>query len=577
MNIQENFDRWMFDFKEGNLSATEMDAFENFLVQNPQFEVDADAWNSSYIQNENFVYPNAAQLEKDNRIVAGWFGWAAAAAIFILVGTSVFFLTNKNDMAIEGASTHEQNGDNINPVSHNNLNDNANLKDLTDRSNLSASNNGTYGNEILNNVNGSFVSNHSNSNGANSNSLNGSNSSNNGVDGNHNPNGLANNVDKSNQDLNVFPSMTSPTQRKNALAQEVDKYKGDNNHSKYQGNPESKDLAFNVNKKVSYDAKNGKLKKIYKKIEKMLDYPVGLTNLRDPELSLPNNSIVAFNPGFAGGMLAPRFEVNYRNQWLGSDQNSQQMTMSFDNYVYALRGGVGVVLNAKDYKYGQYGDYNLSLLYSPKILLSKDIVFEPAIKLTMGALTGNGNQLTPDTEMELERGHLLGIPSAQQVSGHQQLWYKDYGLGFVLNTKWFYTGLNVDNINRHYENVYNEEGYATPTSTPMMISAIAGFDYEAKRRPQDKPMSLSPYVAYQQYGARKEIWTGLNFRLNSITIGGSVNQKLDFSAQLGIKRNNFRIAYQYDYTRSSLANEQLGSHNISLRFNGDNKRTRINR
>jgi len=65
MKITENFDRWMFDYKEGNLSGSEMEAFENFLIQNPEFEVDADAWDQAFVTNENIAYPYAKALDKD--------------------------------------------------------------------------------------------------------------------------------------------------------------------------------------------------------------------------------------------------------------------------------------------------------------------------------------------------------------------------------------------------------------------------------------------------------------------------------------------------------------------------------
>ena len=43
MKIPENFDRWIFDYLEGNLTPSEASEFERFLALNPDFEADVDA------------------------------------------------------------------------------------------------------------------------------------------------------------------------------------------------------------------------------------------------------------------------------------------------------------------------------------------------------------------------------------------------------------------------------------------------------------------------------------------------------------------------------------------------------
>ncbi|MCB9224724.1 MAG: PorP/SprF family type IX secretion system membrane protein [Crocinitomicaceae bacterium] len=563
MNIPENFDRWMFDYKEGNLSGAEKEAFENFLIQNPDFEIDADAWNNSYIQNEDFVYPHADALEKDRRVAAGWYGWSAAAVLLVLIGTSVLIFNNSNSSNIEAFDHNGTISENeISPVS-------TDKNELIIKSNSSAQhleemhaiNSGDVASDVINQMFGVNQT--------------GSVQNQSGYTSSGNLNNGSTLIAQSNgTDLTGGSDVgySDPSANIASLDQEKSKFNSDSHKSKYVGNPTGKPLEFDISKNEKFNANQwqNKLKKIYKKIERMFDYPVGLVNLQDPELMLPNTSILAFNPAFTGGMQAPRFEMNYRNQWFGNDQNSQQMTMSFDNYVYPMRGGVGIVLNAKDYGYGQFNDFNLSLTYSPKIIINSDVAFEPAVKMTIGAMNANGSKLSSGSQFELDRGRILSTPTNQILNGNRQLWYKDYGLGFVINTSWFYAGFSADNLNRHFENVYNEEGYATPTSTPVLLSGIAGFDYEGK----GKKMGISPFVAYQQYGQRKELWAGFNYRLNWMTIGGSISQHKDFTAAIGMKFKSFKLVYHYDQTMSTLNDTKIGSHNIGLRINGSNKKSR---
>ena len=568
MNIPENFDRWMFDYKEGNLSGAETEAFESFLIQNPQFEADADAWNNAFVQNEEFTYAGASSLKKDRKVAALWIGWSAASAalVTLLIGITYLYTNTTTQESFAKDLSANTNPENKIASYSNSIVDYksalTNEEQMTN--NLHTFNEGVVASNALglNNQLQHRLNNPSN-NSANAIAA--------------NTVGQGNGVNGSNQaELNL---PTEGFANAASLKQELDKFNEDEFASKYQDNPEVTELGFDVGKGGSYNFSSwqNKLKRAIRKIEKAFDVPpTNLTNLRDPEMLVPNTSILAFNPGFAGGLGAPRFEVNYRNQWLGEGQNSQQMTIGFDTYSRRMRGGVGVVANVKDYQYGQFTDYNMSLIYSPKILLGKNVVFEPAIKLTMGVLNANGNTLAPDSQFELDRDRLLNTPAAPQMEGNQKLWYKDYSAGFMINTNKFYAGFAASNLNRHFENVYNTEGFATPTSTPLALNAIAGLDFENDPVNGKKIISASPFVAYQQYGNRQEIWGGLNFRFHAFTLGGSMSHKKDFTASIGMKFEKFKLIYQYDHTYSTLMDGQFGSHNIGIRFNGSTKKSKFN-
>jgi type IX secretion system PorP/SprF family membrane protein len=557
MNIPENFDRWMFDYKEGNLSGAEQQAFENFLIQHPEFELDADAWNNAFIENESYTYPQSNQLKKDNKVVGLWFTWAAASAavIALLIGGSYFLTPDSTNQtgALKPTSTNEN-------FSNLSLRTFETTNETTTTDNLTATNDGAYAQSLFaSNVQPSI--NQINSSQVNSNQQNIS----------HPENGK--------DDELIVGAQSGNAVNIGALNQSVDKIESDDFAATYGSNPEVNELTFDVAKNESYDFNSwqNKMKRFWNKVEDAFDIPpTNLTNLRDPDVLIPNSAVLNFNPGFAGGMTAGRFEMNYRNQWLGSDFNSQQMTVSYDKYVRKMKGGIGFVANVKDYEMGQFTDYNFSLIYSPKVMLGRNLVFEPAVKLTMGVLNGNGNTLPAESQFELERGRVLNTPAEPQMMGNQQLWYKDFGAGFMLNSNKFYAGVCVDNINRHFENVYNLEGYATPTYSPLLINAIVGLDFENDPVNGKKTISASPFLAYQNYGARQEVWGGLNLRFGMFTVGGSISQNIDYTASAGLKFEKFKLIYQYDHTYSTLANTQIGSHNIGIRFNGSRNKSRMN-
>jgi type IX secretion system PorP/SprF family membrane protein len=296
-----------------------------------------------------------------------------------------------------------------------------------------------------------------------------------------------------------------------------------------------------------------------------MGYQPGLTNLGNPDIMLPQSSILGMNPGFAGGSLSPRFEMNYRNQWWGSNMNSQSLNMSFDNYSQSLRGGYGVMISAQDFGMGGYTDVNMSAFYSPKIVLGKHFTLEPAVKVTLGAMSVNAEKMSSISQLEINRGHSINMSGAAMANGVGRLWYKDYGLGLMLNSKWFFAGFSADNLAGHYENVYTGDGFE-PSRMPTRISAILGTDIEREHK---KNFTLSPFVAYEKFDQRNEIWAGFNYRLKWVTVGGSISNNLDFTASAGVKFEKFRLIYRYDRTQSQLLSSPAASHNIGIRINGD--------
>lgn len=579
MNIPQNFDRWMFDYMEGNLSPTEVEAFEQFLLQNPGFEPDADAWKNSIIPIDTVVYPQQNNLER-NRRFAGWFDWSAAAALILLIGVGGYFAINSNGTAVEDTQrshfsksayeSHSQRAANDNNISNNSVTSN-NANNPIATSDLISSENG-YNNESDEYTTAAPYQNQFAVTSLTNLGYNAVTNGNEGGDMSASSNGQAD--DSSNEwqaaDFNEGDYYVTVN---TALKQEQAKYDEDSHASKYADNPAEghADLDLRKRSNVNYSSFNSLVKRIYRKIERMFGYPVGLVNLRDPELLLPENSLVSSNPGFAGGMLAPRFELNYRNQWLGTEMNANKAQFSFDNYVQQVRGGFGISLNSATYGNGAFGDYSVDMTYSPKINLGKNAVLEPGIKVSLGVLTGNSEKLNETGDFELDRGMLLQSSFASANVETDKLWYKDYGVGFVLNTKWFYAGLSADNLSRHFANVYREEGDFEPVRTSVLYNAVIGADYESS----NKSMSASPFIAARYFGETKEFWGGVNFRLNHFTIGGSYSTNNDFTAALGMKFKNFKMVYQYDRTTTLLSNEQIGSHNLGIRFNGKIKKSRF--
>ncbi len=87
---KNNIEKWLFDYYEGNLNQEEREALEKFVLLNPEYASEMDAWSEAYVENEEFEYHNTESLYQKKRKI-GWIGWSSAAAILI-TGITLSFL-----------------------------------------------------------------------------------------------------------------------------------------------------------------------------------------------------------------------------------------------------------------------------------------------------------------------------------------------------------------------------------------------------------------------------------------------------------------------------------------------------
>jgi hypothetical protein len=235
--------------------------------------------------------------------------------------------------------------------------------------------------------------------------------------------------------------------------------------------------------------------------------------------------------------------------------------IAVDGYVYGLRGGVGVQINHAYYGNGQLSTANVALTYSPKISVNRNVLIEPSVRFKMGNKSIDASKIDGSGLVEVDRNTVLPFYSDASQPLGQQLWYRDLGLGMMVNTKWFYAGVQTDNIFRHYDNIYSGNYTDTRRAATHFIATI-GTDYESKR----ESIGLSPYLVYHQREALQEVWAGVNTRIQWFTLGASISDKLDATAALGVKLNRLAVTCGADYLTSSMLGSKQLSYQLHVRF-----------
>lgn len=300
-----------------------------------------------------------------------------------------------------------------------------------------------------------------------------------------------------------------------------------------------------------------KYKKALKNLERMFDNPIALKNYRDPHYHVPGKMANEINFSATGTMLRTKVQTLSRMQWYGEENELLMNTVGVDGYVYGMRGGVGMQIKNSIYNGGGLNAYEAAFTYSPKLSVNHFISVEPSVRFKMGMKSLNKNRMQGATAVEMDRGNMIEYQTPQGSN----LWYRDLGLGLMVNTKWFFAGAQVDNLFGHKDNMYGGS-IADPRRAGKEFIATAGVDWESRK----ENMTLSPYVVYMNKEQMSDVWLGVNYRLNWLTVGGAISDKMEPAASLGVKFDRFSLVYNADYLKSALTGKQMLSHQLSVRI-----------
>lgn len=543
-----NIDRWLFELMEGNLSPEQISQLEAFMLQHPELDVDKDVWAQAKVDQQEFIYPHQDKFVR--RRPVGLYSAIGFFTIALLTTLAVYTNTNSDftkDLAIARNQKEFENEKNAitESVNTTKVQFNNRLIESTKNSALQAS----VTNEIAHTEN-SYTTHPEKS-------------ANSTYAGNtvKRTKGSSLNIDNQQQSAGSLAMVESnrvksPVNKLVALKANLINI----NEGVFTDETASKRAVRFA--KTDYKVTLGsRMHKLGRSLQRMLDNPVALRNQRDPYYHVPGMQAMDVNFGAVGTMLATRVQTVTRAQWLGEENQQLTNQLSIDGYSYGMRGGIGFQMNHSYYGNGGIENYNAALTYSPKFSVARSVTVEPSVRFKMGSKVLHAEQLTPGDIVEMDRNNAQGFFVDGSVPLGKQLWYKDLGVGLMVNTKWFHAGIQGDNLFNHYDNIYSSSE-VNPRRVGTHFVATIGTDYQSIR----KTITVSPYIVYQQQENLSEAWMGTNLRLKWLTIGAAVSSNLEPAASLGLKFQHFAITYNADLTNSQMLNQKSLSHQLTLRF-----------
>jgi type IX secretion system PorP/SprF family membrane protein len=282
---------------------------------------------------------------------------------------------------------------------------------------------------------------------------------------------------------------------------------------------------------------------------------------QDPSFSQFYANPLYLNPAFAGSGVGPRFNLNYRNQWPSLAGNFVTYSASYDQYVSALSGGIGVHVLADRIGDAAFRHNQFSLMYSNNLAINQNLVLKTGFQYTFAQKSLNWTGLIFPDEIDARLGVQPGttaetLPVANMTNANMH----DFSAGAILFSEMFYGGFAFHHLTQPNQSMI------PPGVAPWDLKTTihAGANFEVIRGSRNMPGTmLSPNIIMQFQGTARQINVGTYVTRGPI-VGGLWYRFGDaFILSLGLQQNIFRFGYSYDITTSRLRAAAIGSHEIS--------------
>jgi type IX secretion system PorP/SprF family membrane protein len=558
-----NIDRWLFDYFEGNLSASQVQALELFILENPELEIDLEAWEAIRIEDDvdNETAIALIQANSIKKIVSipykEVFGFAALVSVFLF---SLIWTNESDTTHISSINSHKEKSE----VVHRNVSNKANSERNTFNPSEREAANYTVKGQTGSSMNGSSIALALQQ----------------PILQNQNivvPEKLVSRlsvipiittdellINSPNVSMHFIESAATLTFGKHGIVPTTKLY---SSHS-----PSVPHIIKRATKaKLSnFERMQLSLKKKYRSIKRMMDYPIALKNSRTPHLYLPEHTLQDINFGFTGASFTPNITLQSRMQWLNYNTSQYVNSINFGSYVYGLRGGIGAQIKNTYYGDGIVKGTETSVTYSPKISLNSKTTLEPSVRFKMGNKHLNLGTELFNQSVEIDRGNAISLLNQEKNPIGNSLWYKDIGIGLLVNSKYFYAGIQVDNVFKHYDDLFATEINNNKRASNQILFTI-GTDYENVK----KTVRISPSIIYQKQGGLSEMWLGVNYQYKKLMFNGSISNNVEPTIGVGLELKRFSVFYHADYLNSSVNAAQSLSHQFGIKFMG--RKSKINK
>jgi hypothetical protein len=551
--ILDNIDQWLFDALEGNLSPSQEQALEDFIAQNPGFELEQEAWQkTTYAANPITFEPKAALYRKKR---FGYKPVAAAAILLLLLAVKAFIsnqaapsLSNKQTVAstprptktaaTQSAATHSRlsTPSLLTSPSSSLSSAPAPFLSSTPTSSLSSTQTtflssspslstttttSSYAQRL--DVEQALVLDQA------ANYL--------------TPEVVAAPVSSSFSDA-LFTLRTLPTEA-------ITGYRTDLRFESLAG--VETDLEF----------KNSLHWPALQRASQFAQKELGLSNNQSYDLLLPGKSNIDANISSVGTLSQLRFQsTSLARTGTTTAQELTGQQFSLDGYSRSLRTGLGIQGNYKQHAGAAVSDYEIGLIAAPKIAINRFVIIEPAARLRLGARYADAAKLNALSFIEFENADLrsIQIDSTQKVG--RRLFYKELDFSLAIQTPVLFVSAQLENTFRHYDYAMGNEQNPNNSRATQQVTVSLGTQYASR----NEKMRIAPYVQYRSNRMQTQYHIGVQMNINRWQLGLNAASQQQYQIALGYFGKHSAILLQSCQQQLLSLNTPSYFHQVTFRI-----------
>ena len=562
MNIpnRENIDRWLFDWTEGNLSPSQEMQLEEFLIQNPDLSIDADAWDAATVSSIPFAYDNQASLKKRKKRVFAYWQFYALILLIATGGTSLYFSFKTETQQIASKTSNTTKSP-ISKITTTPIKNNDSEDLITTNSPISNSGRQNFyaapSYQVSLNKQNEYI---------NTNALPYS-SENEKVTFDNNT--ITNSIEMAIQPIIPIENieLTDKLDASTVSAVSIEPSIEADEIIQSEGENENEDKKLSRKKINLPTLKLNSSSKLSKWVKKDLTN----TNQKDRVYALSEKSNLDLNNSFVGNISQLKFQSMSTARWIDiADQQKISQQISFDGYLREAKAGLGIISNYSNFSNGLIQDWNLNLIYAPKLAINRYLTIEPSMKYTFGKKVLNSSKVINNSTVEVETNQLETFSIDPNQAIGKNLWYRDLGAGLIINAGPIYFGGQVNNLLKHQDNLYSND-YTSIRRADRELTLVGGTDFNSK----NGNFTFSPYIFHTIFGSQSSTYLGASIQLKSFLIGGSYQTNGSSSGMIGLHKDRFSLLCQTSYASSSYTQSKSFIHQLTIRINSNiSKKTR---
>ncbi|MEI6152249.1 MAG: type IX secretion system membrane protein PorP/SprF [Chitinophagia bacterium] len=271
-------------------------------------------------------------------------------------------------------------------------------------------------------------------------------------------------------------------------------------------------------------------------------------------------NMLGLNPAYAGSREATSFNLFQRRQWIGLQGAPQTTSFSLDQSMLNKRAGWGIQFY--DDKIGVEKADGINIMGSTRVQVSEN-----------GILSGGLSLGLMNYRIDLMNVTGRYTPNDPAFYSNLNKWTPSLGLGIYYNTDNFYAGVSIPNLLKSRLTAFDLIKSGLQKVNQKHIFLTSGIVLPINEDLKLKPSTMIKIVegAPIEADLNTNIWLrdiiglGVSYRTGDAIIGMAEIQATE----------NLRFGYAYDITISPLKYYNTGTHEIMIRYELGNFKTKI--